>query len=500
MKIPSFLLSLGLLLLFLSCGTLSVGNKPVTEVPAMEEKGEADSAGSGLQGPSEPYVESPDKLPEDSPDNSPEDKPEDKPEVVPDKLPEDEQESKILKKNPEEEVELIGIEDLPDSFSFEEKTIPGPENIHLPDLPEIQRNPYRDIPRANDLDPDEPDHYYLRRKPIEEGQKENVRTEEISPGEKELSSGKNQPDTGAEVVVKESSGPEMKSVTNTKMMDTASTQEVPEARKNSDTPDFEIDAVVGEKIQISLTDHSWVYDRKSSSPDGVEFEGTQYLQESKEFLFQALRVGEYILSFSKPDFNTGKVEKRTVAVTIGGVQENGSEPSVDDFFAGGRKISDSSGYEKGHFSAESLRSGISERNRAVIERQLYLLVDFFSTGESNSEDPKVEGQNVTAGTRFEEVVWSEVLDGVRQLEDTPREPAAERALQLFLSHAAGRFKRLGEVYYLLGRIYETPVPPRDEKKAVEYYGQVLEIYPADIYHFKAEERIKYLKRHFLQIR
>ncbi|MGC9313853.1 MAG: hypothetical protein ACP5IA_14290, partial [Sediminispirochaetaceae bacterium] len=67
----------------------------------------------------------------------------------------------------------------------------------------------------------------------------------------------------------------------------------PTAEEQSEPYDDMILAAVGETVQISLSDHRWVFDRRNSDTGGgIEFRDIQYLQNSKDFIFSAENVGE----------------------------------------------------------------------------------------------------------------------------------------------------------------------------------------------------------------
>jgi hypothetical protein len=253
-----------------------------------------------------------------------------------------------------------------------------------------------------------------------------------------------------------------------------------------------------------MNEMDWMYDGNSSSAEGISFEGTHYLQDSKDFLFEAIETGKYRLRFTRPDLDTGTVKTVEVFVTVSdsvGGMLNPDDSKVSRLrlgtgFSGEQDAAvqgkgEKSVYgrvcqeESGSFSAEVLREGLAAHDKNILGRQLSLLV-------------KQQGE-IFSGKKGSPP-WEEILDASAELENSPYEEEAAGALTLFLQRGAGLFDETGRVYYLLGRIYESPALPRDERIAVDYYGKVLEIFPAGIYHFKAEERIRYLERHFIQIR
>ncbi|MCD6396327.1 MAG: hypothetical protein J7L71_02185, partial [Spirochaetaceae bacterium] len=54
--------------------------------------------------------------------------------------------------------------------------------------------------------------------------------------------------------------------------------------------------------------------------------------------------------------------------------------------------------------------------------------------------------------------------------------------------------------YLLGKTYEADSPVRNELIAADYYKQLLDTYPASIYWDESQDRYRFLKRRYIDIR
>ena len=250
-----------------------------------------------------------------------------------------------------------------------------------------------------------------------------------------------------------------------------------------------IQASVGDSIQISFPGRTWIFDKQKSEISGVSFQDTQYLQSSKEFIFTAEHAGESVLIFSRQDLSSGTSETNKIKVDV----RTGGDiyTQLEDMKTTDRPADEGQAPEEG-FSWETLQRQLSERNIEGISRQLQRLNGALISLEKSGGAGTQEGEG--------ELNWEKVIKAAGILEGSMHESAAVEALKLYLDSAPDVNGSAAEVYYLLGRLYESPPYPRDEREAVRYYKRVMNIFPTDIYHFKAEERIKYLERHFLQIR
>jgi len=270
------------------------------------------------------------------------------------------------------------------------------------------------------------------------------------------------------------------------------------AEEQPETYDDTILAAVGETVQISLPDHRWVFDRlNSDTGGGLEFEDIQYLQSSKDFIFHAESVGEARLVFTRQDLDTGSTGKTVIRVSIREMSDKLAALQEKDE----EEIPPEKDLPAMEFSGEILQQELRERNIPGVERQLELLNALLNSEQTRDVSGHVsETAAETRETADEKIDWNPVIDAAGRLSGSRYESTAVESLLFYLRLDASSRERIAEVYYLLGAMYESPPYPRDEREAVKYYRKVTEIYPTNTYYFRAEERIKYLERHFLQIR
>lgn len=77
------------------------------------------------------------------------------------------------------------------------------------------------------------------------------------------------------------------------------------------------------------------------------------------------------------------------------------------------------------------------------------------------------------------------------------------ALEPLLSALEGRdlpLWRQDELLFLQGRLHDVGSPWRDEKASLGYYRRLTENFPASLYWEEADQRARYIERHFFQIR
>ncbi|MFO7730802.1 MAG: hypothetical protein R6V86_08560 [Spirochaetia bacterium] len=250
-----------------------------------------------------------------------------------------------------------------------------------------------------------------------------------------------------------------------------------------------IRAEPGEQVHLTLPGLGWIYDQGASKAQGVEFQSRNYKDNSTEFVFIAQSIGSYTLSFQQQDSRLGSSSFRTVAVDVGPhtttdqKEESPSTGEAADIGAMGNMEA-----EEEEFSFARLKDSISSRNPSGTEGQLKAMRrnrpvgDLFSSGKARQEELAL------------------LVEAGEFLFEAQRESTAEQALRLYLDLTEERGEHTGQVLYLLGQIYESPLPPRDERQSAEYYRKIVSFYPTDPYRRRAEQRIKYLQRHFLQIR
>ncbi|HDQ14179.1 MAG TPA: hypothetical protein ENN41_05135, partial [Sediminispirochaeta sp.] len=226
-------------------------------------------------------------------------------------------------------------------------------------------------------------------------------------------------------------------------------------------PEMTVRAQRGEEIRVSMPGQGWFYDEQASRLSGIHFEEVEYLSQGKDFIFSASETGESVLSFSRQDIYSGRGEIKKVLVRVVServIEENSAGAGT----AEGR--SDTGGREAEAFDPEELNRGLAADDPRAVMLQLRKLV------ESINGTKRLPLENASSGV----VDWNTVLDAAQSLLESGYENVALEAIELGEDRTEELDPPLrARVYYLLGRIYETPPPPRDERKAVQYYRRVL---------------------------
>src|SRR6056297_13395 len=255
------------------------------------------------------------------------------------------------------------------------------------------------------------------------------------------------------------------------------------AEKESEQKAELIRAEPGEHIHLTLPGLGWIYDQGASKAQGVEFQSRNYKDSTTEFVFIAQSIGSYTLSFQQQDNRLGSSSFRTVAVDVGS-----PTAAVQKELPTSGAESSGVGVVGKEFSFARLEASVAAQNPSETVGQLKALL----------RNPLDSGVFTSGRAKQEEL--SLLVEAGEFLFEAKRESTAEQSLRLYLDLTEERGEHTGRVLFLLGQIYESPLPPRDERQSAEYYRKIVSFYPTDPYRQRAEQRIKYLQRHFLQIR
>jgi len=232
----------------------------------------------------------------------------------------------------------------------------------------------------------------------------------------------------------------------------------------------EINALVSDKIKITLPGSGWIYlpDNENSS---LNYSGREFADTNTTYTFKSGGAGDFVLNFQYQDLikNIYKKEKVHLIVT--------SElPQSDSKVA-------------------SLETAVEPSEASIPLDINDLLKDYLST-------KNVEG------------IFNMVPDLVRSKDSEIRGLLPETAELLY---GSSRFVPTALILetltmdknytdskdrflYLLGKTYEADSPVRNELIAADYYKQLLDTYPASIYWDESQDRYRFLKRRYIDIR
>jgi tetratricopeptide (TPR) repeat protein len=300
----------------------------------------------------------------------------------------------------------------------------------------------------------------------------------------------------------------------------------------------EIYARQGDDVQIGLDGVGFLFlgfPDRSPNGDGMSFKGKDTRDGKTWFSFKALKLGTYDLDFLRQDNTTGTSSKETVrvhvvsdadfaaAVAQGQQQTPGSgETPGDPAFAA--KLASLGQYDA---AIAELLKGYHDGNPGLNDSlaQLYLRTGAYDAAEKyftkNLAEQGQYGDSAVLGLAKAAIAQNDqpgLLSLLKRLLAV-KDPRLEVTLL-----AAARFEQekniagLGidlageylnrypdgrwrdEADFILGQLLELDSQFRDLARARATYDEILHRYPESAYAARARERIRYINRHFFEIR
>ncbi len=238
----------------------------------------------------------------------------------------------------------------------------------------------------------------------------------------------------------------------------------------------------GDTVDLFFPGRGWVYDQSSSSAGGVDFQKRYYDEERTEFVFKVSSPGSFQLSFFREDLGTGEQEKRIVDL----ISSAAGRPSGSEEVVLRQSGSEEPAQETGS-AVDRIESAVARSDADILSNHVEEL-SRWAAGDEVTEIP-------STGEKLEIV-----LAAAQLLSEEGYEHEAVRILDRSLENGSVEEDQLEQIYFSLGKLYEKPGPVRDEPTAVGYYRKVVSRFPSGVHWQEAKERIRYLERHYLQLR
>ncbi len=259
-------------------------------------------------------------------------------------------------------------------------------------------------------------------------------------------------------------------------------------------------ALPGDTVDLFFPGRGWVYDRSRSRADGVEFQERFYDEERTEFIFRVFREGFYHLVFSRENMRTGESEREVISLRC-------SAEGKPEYPDGEGTVLQESARRAG----DAIPAGPEELSQALAARDISYLLSHYdyllqAAGGRGDEVSTAAGSEYNGGEAqafqgpLSPPSTELLVEAAEVLLEGRQENESLGILLAAVKNGSLEARDLEEVYYLLGKIYESPGPIRDEAVAIGYYRRVVENFPAGEYWYRAKERISYLERHYLQVR
>lgn len=309
----------------------------------------------------------------------------------------------------------------------------------------------------------------------------------------------------------------------------------------------------GDAMAIDLEGNGWIYVGSNADEQGIDFISRRNYQDRTSFNFKAAEYGEYELAFQNQDNQRAVLHSQVIGVHVLPDQDFTAALERQQKEADGLSMERTTGLRRASDGRTGLRRkagppieaadtlfDLGQFELALIEYKRNmrpgdpyisdrLAACYAQTGEYLAaakyfrENLGLEGEYgeraavglVRSSVALQDSrtlmevlpsllnldsaqIDAELLEIARfQTRDRQYSVAIQALKQYIQRYPAGR--SLDEVYFRLARIYEVDSPYRDLEKALEYYRLLYDLFPESLYVDQAEERIKYLNRHFFLI-
>ena len=229
-------------------------------------------------------------------------------------------------------------------------------------------------------------------------------------------------------------------------------------------------ARVKETVPLTFEGRGWIFTGTAGDKSGVELVSRKITANETVFEFGAAAPGEYLLNFQFQNNFTGSISFEEVALRIDELNREIAPVSGPQQTDAG----DNTDIVTSAVAPPATLAGAIEDPIAALP-----VLDSILQSLSYSDESELDQISVWYGEAGYTREYVKCLE--KYLELFPRRPGNDSR------------------YFDLGRIFETE-EFRNEKKARYYYALIVESYPASLYYSDAVGRVRYLDRHFLDLR
>lgn len=227
-----------------------------------------------------------------------------------------------------------------------------------------------------------------------------------------------------------------------------------------------------QRIRVLYPGEKWVFLGEQTSQKGLNYEQRRFKSGDTEFTFYAKEAGDYILNFSRYDAYSNSFIKDALKVHVGD------------------KISGAQPYVKAPDYVLPTTLSDTTALKPVLE------------SKANTATTKPQVLKPTADLTVPNDTDTQVVSSTDLLEKAKKEIAAGDAknaitdLNRFLRSSTNR---LDEAYFYLGQAYELNGSEKNIKEAYKAYKTVTSAFIESDFWQRSDERIRYIKRFFIDI-
>lgn len=252
----------------------------------------------------------------------------------------------------------------------------------------------------------------------------------------------------------------------------------------------------GQRLEVVYPGEGWVYLGETSAQKGIKYQQRKLQNGTSTFHFGALDEGSYILNFSHFDVFSDNFISDSIAVHVEKAKTKLNNTVKAPDYKG--EVNTAKELEKKDSLKDSL---IDKKNNIGSENESKKESEASSTKNDNSkvydspdlltvaEKPESTGQNLKSA--------SELLDTIRgYISEGNAANALNSAEDFFKNYS----ENLDEALFLRGQAYELNGSNKNVKKALEAYQTLTKAYPESKFWDKADARIRYIKKFYIDIK
>lgn len=259
----------------------------------------------------------------------------------------------------------------------------------------------------------------------------------------------------------------------------------------------------GQKLEVVYPGEGWIYLGETTAQKGIKYRQRKLQDGLSVFHFDAEAPGNYILNFSYFDVFSDEFIADALSVKVESPKEKLTNTvRAPDYKAG--RIEHEQNKDSKPDTAESSNSYI--KNEAEYETDTYRKIQPESSTVNSAEDKNVfdspelttnvEKDASTQGQKASDLSPDEILKKAEQL---IAEAASSEALSLLEDFLKNYTVRQDEGWFLCGQAYELNGKNKNIKQALKAYQTLIEAYPESKFWDKADARIRYIKKFYMNI-
>jgi len=257
----------------------------------------------------------------------------------------------------------------------------------------------------------------------------------------------------------------------------------------------------GQRLEVLYPGEGWVYLGESTAQKGIKYQQRKLQNGTSIFHFGAANEGSYILNFSYFDVFSDNFISDSIAVYVETPKTKLSDTVKAPDYKGSISTAKSSPNEnkaktKDDGSSQTLQGSPIKKDTSPVKNEnndskLYDSSDLLTVvGDENVE----KNESVA---KIDIKSAQEALDKIRAyISEGNAANALNSADDFFKNYSVN----LDEALFLRGQAYELNGPNKNVKKALEAYQTLTKAYPESKFWDKADARIRYIKKFYIDIK